>query len=303
MSKHPVPKIGQGQTLVRRTEAVADGMQIWLWENMTEAQMDECPPLLFFDSGVGGLSVLGETMKLLPRAPIIYAADYAGLPYGMKSEAELAARVPALLGRLVERYRPQLATIACNTASTIALDHVRSALNIPVVGTVPAIKPASETSQTGVIGLLGTQATIRQPYVDRLAADFAPDKILLRHAAPELVYAAETKLRGEKPDIGVIDAAISGLLDQDGGDRIDTVILACTHFPLLRDELAVAAQRPIQFIDGAQGIARRIAYLTRDISWPDEPREGIFVTTGDLADIAPYRSAFANYGISRFEQL
>ena len=270
---------------------------------MTETQTGECPPLLFFDTGVGGLSVLGETVKLLPNAPIVYAADYAGLPYGMKSEAELAARVPALLGRLVERYKPALATIACNTASTIALDHVRSALDIPVVGTVPAIKPASALTGTGVIGLLGTRATIRQPYVDRLASDFASDKILLRHAAPELVHAAEAKLRGEQPDSGVIEAAIAGLLDQAGGERIDTVILACTHFPLLRDELAAAAPRPIQFIDGAEGIARRIVYLTQKLSWPIEPGERIFVTTGELADIEPYRSALAEYGIRRFEKL
>ena len=95
-------------------------------------------PLLFFDTGVGGLSVLKESRKLLPDAPFVYAADYAGLPYGMKSEEELAARVPAILGRLVERYHPELVTIACNTASTIALEHVRSALDLPVVGTVPA---------------------------------------------------------------------------------------------------------------------------------------------------------------------
>ena len=270
---------------------------------MSETQTGECPPLLFFDTGVGGLSVLSETVKLLPSAPIVYAADYAGLPYGMKSEAELAARVPALLGRLVERYRPALATIACNTASTIALDHVRSALDIPVVGTVPAIKPASTLTRSGVIGLLGTRATIRQPYVDRLAADFASDKILLRHAAPELVYAAEAKLRGEPPDPAVIQAAMAGLLDQNGGERMDTVILACTHFPLLREELAAAAARPIRFIDGAAGIARRIAYLTKGLSWPSQSPQGIFVTTGDLADVEPYRSAFARYGISRFEKL
>lgn len=270
---------------------------------MTYAQIAQCPPLLFFDTGVGGLSVLRETIKLLPHAPIVYAADYAGLPYGMKSEAELAARVPALLGRLVERYKPLLATIACNTASTIALDHVRSALKIPVVGTVPAVKPASILTKTGVIGLLGTRATIRQPYVDRLAADFASDKTLLRHAAPDLVYAAEAKLRGEKSDPGVIEAAISGLMNQAGGDKMDTVILACTHFPLLRDELSEAAQRPIQFIDGAQGIARRIAYLTKNTAWPSESRDGIFVTTGELADIEPYRPAIGEYGISRFETL
>lgn len=270
---------------------------------MTDAQIAQSPPLLFFDTGVGGLSVLRETIKLLPHAPIVYAADYAGLPYGMKSEAELAARVPALLGRLVERYKPLLATIACNTASTIALDHVRSALNIPVVGTVPAIKPASILTKTGVIGLLGTRATIRQPYVDRLAADFASDKTLLRHAAPDLVYAAEAKLRGEKPDPRVIEAAISGLMNQAGGEKMDTVILACTHFPLLRDELSEAAQRPIQFIDGAQGIARRIADLTKNTTWPSESRDGIFVTTGELGDIEPYQPAIGQYGIKQFETL
>src|SRR5688500_5731920 len=106
--------------------------------------MDPTAPLLFFDSGVGGLSVLGPTRALLPSAPIVYAADNAAFPYGTRSEAEIAARVPALLGRLVERYRPRLAVIACNTASTIALDHVRAALDIPGVGTRPASKPAAE---------------------------------------------------------------------------------------------------------------------------------------------------------------
>ena len=93
------------------------------------------------------------------------------------------------------------------------------------------------------------------------------------------------------------------MTDQAEGEKIDPIILACTHFPLLRDELAEAAQRPIQFIDGAQGIARRIAHLTKDMSWPSEIRDGIFVTTGDIADIEPYRPAFADYGITRFEKL
>ena len=103
-------------------------------------------PLLFFDSGIGGLSVLKAVQAALPNAPIVFAADYAGLPYGIKTEAEISARVPALLGRLVERYQPRLVTIACNTACTIALTHVRAALDVPVVGTVPAIKPAAEAT-------------------------------------------------------------------------------------------------------------------------------------------------------------
>src|SRR5215211_4350502 len=164
--------------------------------------MDANSPLLFFDSGVGGLSVLGPTRALLPYAPIVYAADSAGFPYGRRTEAEIASRVPALLGRLVERFHPRLAVIACNTASTIALDHVRSALDLPVVGTVPAIKPAAETSKTRVIGVLGTEATVRQPYVDDLAAKFAADCAIIRHGSPELVELAEAKLSGDPVSVG-----------------------------------------------------------------------------------------------------
>lgn len=270
---------------------------------MTGNQANRVGPLLFFDTGVGGLSVLREAKKLLPNAPIVYAADYAGIPYGMKSEDELSTRIPLLLGRLVERYKPQLVTIACNTASTIALDVVRSVLDIPVVGTVPAIKPASQMTKTGIIGLLGTRATIRQPYVDRLAAEFAVDKTLLRFGASDLVHAAEAKLRGEVPNKVVIDAAVEGLTQQDGGDEIDTVILACTHFPLVQAELQKSFVRDIQFIDGSQGIARRIAYLGREVSWPKTAENGIFVTTGSLAQLAPYRKKLEEFGLFELEAL
>src|SRR6476659_505362 len=193
--------------------------------------MDPTAPILFFDSGVGGLSVLGPTRKLLPYAPIVYAADSAAFPYGRRSEAEIAARVPALLGRLVERFRPRLAVIACNTASTIALDHVRSALDIPVVGTVPAIKPAAEISKSRVIGVLGTEATVRQPYVDDLAARFAADCTIVRHGSPELVELAEAKLAGEEISLQSVRAAAKPMFDAPDGARIDTIVLACTHFP------------------------------------------------------------------------
>src|SRR3546814_473724 len=146
----------------------------------------ETAPLLFFDSGVGGLSILAPTRRILPQAPIVYAADSAFYPYGTKSEAEISARVPALLGRLVERYRPRLAVIACNTASTIALPVVRAALDIPVVGTVPAVKPAALASKSRVIGVLGTPATVRQPYVDRLPNEFGADCIVIRHGSSVL---------------------------------------------------------------------------------------------------------------------
>ena len=262
--------------------------------------MNPDAPLLFFDSGVGGLSVLGPTRELLPTAPIVYAADSAGFPYGAKSEAELAARVPALLGRLVERFAPRLAVIACNTASTIALDHVRAALDIPVVGTVPAIKPAAEISKSRVIAVLGTEATVRQPYVDDLAARFAADCTVIRHGSPELVTLAEAKLAGEAIDPAAIRAAVAPMLAAARGDEIDVVVLACTHFPLLRQELAVALPGIAQ-VDGGPGIARRIAYLTKGDVWPATPPRGIAVFT------APPRpallSSLARFGLDEVQSL
>lgn len=227
-----------------------------------QARIDPHAPILLFDSGVGGLTVLEEVRKLQPQMPVIYAADTAGLPYGEKTEAQVAARVAGLLGRMTERFHPRLVCIACNTASTIALGMVREVLEVPIVGTVPAIKPAAAMTRTGVIGLLGTGATIRQAYVDRLEREFASDKVLLRHGAPGLVEAAEAKLRGEPVDPAVIAEAAEALRSRPRGEAIDTVVLACTHFPLLEPELAEAFGPGVRFVHGAEGIARQIARLT-----------------------------------------
>ena len=265
--------------------------------------MDSARPLLIFDSGVGGLSVLKEIRALLPDAPIVYAADSAGYPYGTKSAAEIAARVPALLGRLAERYDPALIVIACNTASTIALDAVRAALDLPIVGTVPAIKPAAALSKTRVIGVLGTEATIVQPYVDRLAAEFAADCVVVRHGSAELVDLAEASLRGAPADPAAYRRVLDGLLSRPDGDRIDTVVLACTHFPLVADALAAAAPRPLAFVDGNAGIARRTAWLARGIAWPDGPGAGIAVFTGGTAAAEACRAGLARFGLERIEAL
>ena len=260
-------------------------------------------PLLVFDSGVGGLSVLRPIRALIPNAPIVYVADSAGYPYGTKSEAAIAARVPALLGRLAERFDPELIVIACNTASTIALDWVRAALDVPIVGTVPAIKPAAARSRTRVIGVLGTEATVRQAYVDRLAAEFAGDCLLLRHGSADLVDYAEAHLRGERTRPAAFRAVLDGLLSQPGGDRIDTIVLACTHFPLVQAELEAAAPRPIAFVDGSLGIARRTAWLTRDVAWPDAPGEGVALFTRWTDAVEAYRGGLAEYGLTRVERM
>jgi glutamate racemase len=255
-------------------------------------------PLLFFDSGVGGLSVLEPTRALLPQASIVYVADSAAFPYGTRSEAEIAARVPALLGRMVERYHPRLVVIACNTASTIALEHVRAALEIPVVGTVPAIKPAAELSRSRVIGVLGTEATVRQPYVDDLAARFAADCTVVRHGSAELVALAEDRLAGRPVSAAAVAAAVEPL---SARADLDVVVLACTHFPLLAAELA-AAMPGAQQVDGGAGIARRIASLTRGQPWSADAHPDIAVFTGG-APSAGLRETLSRYGLEQVTSL
>ena len=202
---------------------------------------------------------------------------------------------------MAERWQPRLICIACNTASTIALGMVRDVLEIPIVGTVPAIKPAAETTRTGVIGLLGTEATIRQAYVDNLEAEFAADKRLLRCAAPGMVEAAEAKLRGDAIDPAMVGDAVASLRALPGGEAIDTVVLACTHFPLLVEELAAEFGPGVSFVHGAAGIARRIAHLTRGQAFARSAPDRA-VTTGDLADFQRITGAFAALGIERLEK-
>jgi glutamate racemase len=223
----------------------------------------------------------------------------------------VSARVAGLLGRLAERIQPSLIVIACNTASTIALGYVRPVLKsiVPggVVGTVPAIKPAAEQSATRVIGVLGTEATVRQPYVADLSARFAADCTVLKHGSAPLVAAAEAKLRGEAVDPAVYRAALAGLLRQPGGERMDMVVLACTHFPLVADELAAAASllssRPLGFVDGAEGIARRCAHLLDGVRWEGPKPEGRAIFTGGIQGLAPLEPALHGFGLTRLEGL
>lgn len=258
-------------------------------------------PVLLFDSGVGGLSVLEQVRAQRPEAPIVYCADNAGFPYGTKSEATLAARVPVLLGRLVERYRPCVVVIACNTASTIALGAVRQVLDLPVVGTVPAIKPAANLSKTKVIGLLGTNATVRQTYVDQLIHDYAGDCTVIRYGSAELVELAERKLRGEATDIAAYERVMRGLLDQPGADAMDNIVLACTHFPLVKDELMAASARHFQWVDSGDGIARRVVHWTAGMEW--ETANGMAVFTAHTENCELLRPALQRYGLTDIEYL
>ena len=201
--------------------------------------------VLVFDSGMGGLTVVEEIRALGPALGIHYSADSAFFPYGEKSDEALQARLPAVAKALCDKVKPDVFVIACNTASTLALQDVRAALDIPVVGTVPAIKPAAQLTQTGTIGLLATPGTVRRAYTAELISNFARDVDVVMHGSIELVKLAEAHARGEDLPINAFEAAQKPLFDAPGGDRIDTVVLACTHFPLVRAQLVASAPRTV----------------------------------------------------------
>lgn len=213
--------------------------------------------VLVFDSGVGGLTVAREISAARPSLIVDYAADTGFFPYGDKSDEALRARLPAVAEALYREAQPDVFVIACNTASTLALDDVRAVLPCPVVGTVPAIKPAAATTRTGTIGLLATPGTIARAYTGRLIHEFAQDKRVILSGSLELVRLAEAAARGEALPDSLFADAQAGMFGAEHGERIDTVVLACTHFPLVRDRLERTAPRPVTYIDSGAAIARQ----------------------------------------------
>ena len=257
------------------------------------------PHALVFDSGVGGLSVLREIATLLPQLRLTYAADNAAFPYGPKTEGELVARVSTVIGALVEAVVPDIVVIACNTASTTALDAVRQFLTVPVIGVVPAVKPAAAASQSRVIGLLGTRATVASSYTAALIAQFAAGCAVLTHGSPELVAAAERKMQGLTVEPAEMSAVLRHLFDQPGGDRLDTIVLGCTHFPLLGAELAAAAPHPVAWMDSGAAIARRVATMLGaiDPAWSGELPSNRAIFTAETALVAAMRPGLTGFGL------
>lgn len=243
--------------------------------------------VLVFDSGMGGLTVAREIMARAPGVAVDYAADTGFFPYGDKSDEALRARLPEIAASLVERVRPDIFVIACNTASTLALEETRARLSIPVIGTVPAIKPAAAESQTKAIGLLATPGTIRRKYTADLINEFAADVTVILHGSIELVRLAEAHAAGEPFDAAGFRSAQQPIFEAEGGDRVDTIVLACTHFPLVRDQLADAAPRPVRYVDSGAAIARQtlriLARETEGRAMNEHPGGRVFLTDDPAA--------------------
>ncbi len=258
------------------------------------------PHILVFDSGIGGLTVFDEIHHALPNAPLSYGMDTANFPYGTKSESWLKKEVPRFLQKMSAEISADIVVVACNSASTIALEDIRQALDIPVVGTVPAVKPAARETQTGVIGVLATPGTVARQYTKDLISEFAPECEVLLQGSAELVDLAERKARGETFEQKEIALALAPLFAQDTEDKMDIVVLACTHFPFLRPELRAVAPRPIQWIDSGAAIAARVSSIVEMMGPKEETvSEGSVITTGTIADIAPYRDLFSRRALTR----
>lgn len=254
--------------------------------------------VLVFDSGIGGLTVRAELARLAPGLTIDYAADTGFFPYGDKPDSALAVRVPIVARALVEAARPDVFVIACNTASTLALEATRAALSIPVVGTVPAIKPAAGLSTTGTIGLLATPGTLGRPYTARLIADFASHCRIIAHGSVALVHLAERFAAGEEVEMGEIAAAQAPLFASPGSEAIDTVVLACTHFPLLREQLADAAPEGIAYIDSGAAIARQTLRVLSGLQ-PGTPAEAVHTGWVTASPVSPrLATTLVRYGLN-----
>jgi len=220
--------------------------------------------LLVFDSGVGGLTVAREIRRQDPTAEIVYVADDAGFPYGARDDAELTAHVVQLVVLLVREHAPDLVVIACNTASTLVLPPLRARLSVPVVGTVPAVKPAAGVTQSGAFSVIATPGTIRRDYTRTLIAEHAPQCAVTLVGCDRLAALAEMKMHGHPVDREAIAAEIAPAFVEVEGKRTDAVVLGCTHYAFLADDLAVVSPWPVAWIDSAPAIARRAVSLMGD---------------------------------------
>jgi glutamate racemase len=244
------------------------------------------PRIFIFDSGLGGLTVARAVRVLLPDAHYLYGADIAAFPYGAWDEPLLVERIVEVMARFIAEARPDVVVVACNTASTLALVRLRATFPLPFVGTVPAIKPAAEQTTSGIIGVLATPGTVNREYTQTLIHTFAFHCTVVLHGAPRLAGLAEAKLRGAAPDLAAIRQEIRPVFRRRNGQRTDTVVLGCTHYPLLLPELEAAAPWPVHFIDPAPAIARRVASVVETMSGSGQgagelaPDGTVFLTSG-----------------------
>ena len=258
------------------------------------------PVILAADSGLGGLTIAAEIRKALPQARLAYLCDNAFFPYGTRPDGELLAHFLGVMNRAIDRVQPDLIVTACNTISTICLPQLRAATSIPVVGVVPAVKPAAQHSKRKIIGLLATPATVNRTYTDDLIQRYATDCTVLRIGSAELVEMAEAQLLGEAVDRERLSRILAPFFDLPIDMQPDIVVLACTHFPLLRAELEALGPSGVAWIDSGAAVARRVV----DVLPPPRARglDADLALTSAASDAA-MRRALAQAGFADIETL
>jgi glutamate racemase len=262
------------------------------------------PTILVYDSGLGGLTVFSELRKARPDAHFVYTADTAVFPIGELAESELVARVIAVMDWLVSVHAPDLVVIACNTASTAVLPHLRQRFAIPFVGTVPAIKPASERSGSKRFSVLATPGTVARDYTRDLVETYARGCRVTLVGSRRLASLAEAELAGEPAPDEAIRAEIAPCFVTDEGGRTDVVVLACTHYPLLLPRLRTLAPWPVTWLDPAPAIARRVVQLLGEPIRDDgeeADEDAIAVFTGGAGLTPALRDALSARGLSRVD--
>ncbi len=253
-------------------------------------------PILVFDSGVGGLSVLAAIRAALPEARFVYVADDAAFPYGDWEEATLRDHVVALMGSLIAEHDPASVVIACNTASTLVLPPLRERFSVPFVGTVPAIKPAAEQTKSGIVAVLATPGTMRRDYTRGLIKEFAGGCHVRLVGAPTLAAEAEALMRGEPVDRALVAEQIAPCFVDMDGLRTDIVVLACTHYPFLAGILAELAPWPVAWLDPAPAIARRLAMVLEGRAVARDGRSFAMFTSGRAPPMT-LRDLLTGYGV------
>lgn len=255
------------------------------------------PGILVFDSGVGGLTVFREIARTRPDARLVYAADDALFPYGKVPEDTLISHVTALMGELIAIHRPDLVVIACNTASVQVLPALRERFALPFVGTVPAIKPACAASQSKRVSVLGTEATVAREYTHALIRNFGQGCDLTLVGSARLATLAEAALAGDPVDDEAIRTEIEPCFVADGTERTDTIVLACTHFPLLLDRFERLAPWPVRWIDPAPAIARRVVELVGPATNGPAPAQARALFTSGRKPSPDLAAALAGFGL------
>ncbi|MBY0363408.1 MAG: glutamate racemase [Phreatobacter sp.] len=256
------------------------------------------PTILVFDSGLGGLTVHRELVRARPDARFVYCADDAAFPYGALGEDHLVARVLAVMERLIAAHAPDCVVIACNTASTLVLPHLRARFALPFVGTVPAIKPACEGSASRMVSILATPGTVARDYTKALVATYGAGCAVTLVGAPHLAGLAEATMRGEPADHAAIATEIAPCFVAEGHRRTDAVALACTHYPLLVDTFRALAPWPVEWIDPAPAIARRLTQILGPAGpVAAAPAAATALLTGGAA-LASLSAVFQRFGLA-----